>query len=151
MLTPAFSVNTTAWRAFSSSQSPKALPPVKSMSLTSGRTASVAASLSSGSSAASVTRCGSKPASSSTCWQTCTVMASGSTAPGCGLTMTGLPHTSDANSPGQEFQVGNVLQPITSASPRGTTVNVFSITSGSPRAGFSHSAVVGVRVISVHA
>ena len=28
VLTPAFSVNTTAWRAFSSSQSPKALPPV---------------------------------------------------------------------------------------------------------------------------
>ena len=77
------------------------------------------------------------------------MIASGSTADGCGLTTTGLPHTSDANSPGQEFQVGNVLHPITSASPRGTTVNVFSISNGSPRVGFSHSAVVGVRVISV--
>ena len=35
--------------------------------------------------------------------------------------------TSEAKSPGQEFQVGNVLQPITSATPRGTTVKVFSI------------------------
>ena len=67
------------------------------------------------------------------------------------MTTTGLPHTSDAKSPGHEFQVGKVLQPTTSASPRGTTVKVFSMTSGSPRPGFSHSAVDGVRVISVHA
>ena len=49
------------------------------------------------------------------------MIASGSTAAGCGFTTTGLPVTSEANSPGQEFQVGNVLQPITSATPRGTT------------------------------
>ena len=79
------------------------------------------------------------------------MIASGSTAPGCGLTTTALPVTSEANSPGQEFQVGNVWQPITSATPRGTTVNVFSIRSGSPRPGFSQTAVAGVRVISVHA
>ena len=124
---------------------------MKSISFTSGRVARAAASLSAGSSAASVTRLGSKPASASTSWQACTVIASGSTAPGCGLTTTGLPVTSDANSPGQEFHVGNVLHPITSATPRGTTVNVFSIRSGSPAAGFSHTAVAGVRVISVHA
>jgi hypothetical protein len=62
------------------------------------------------------------------------------------LTTTGLPQTSDANSPGQEFQVGKVLQPITSATPRGTTVKVFSMRSGSPRPGFSHTAVDGTRV-----
>ncbi len=33
VLTPAFSVKTTAWRALASSQSPNALPPVKSTSL----------------------------------------------------------------------------------------------------------------------
>jgi hypothetical protein len=49
VLTPAFSVKTIACRALSSSQSPKAFPPVKSTSLTSGRVASVAASLSDGS------------------------------------------------------------------------------------------------------
>ena len=63
------------------------------------------------------------------------MIASGSTAPGCGLTTTGLPQASEANRPGQEFQVGKVLQPITSATPRGTAVNVFSIRSGSPFAG----------------
>jgi hypothetical protein len=40
------------------------------------------------------------------------------------LTITGLPVTSEANSPGYEFQVGNVVQPMTRATPRGTTVNV---------------------------
>ena len=131
-----------------SSQSPNVLPPVKSMSFTLGCRARAAASLSSGSSAASVTRLASKPASESTSWQTCTVIASGSTAPGCGFTMTGFPVTSEANSPGHEFQVGNVLQPITSARPRGTAVYVFSIRSGSPRPGFSQSAVAGTRPIS---
>ncbi len=98
-----------------------------------------------------MTRLGSKPASASTSWQTCTVIASGSTAAGCGFTTTALPVTSEAKSPGQEFQVGKVLQPITRATPRGTTVNVFSIRRGSPRAGFSQTAVAGVRVISVQA
>ena len=132
MFTPAFSVKTVAWRALASSQSPNVLPPVKSISFTMGCRASAAASLSAGSSAASVARLGSKPASVSTSWQTCTVIASGSTAPGCGLTITGFPVTSEANRPGHEFQVGNVLQPITSARPRGTAVYVFSIRSGSP-------------------
>jgi hypothetical protein len=75
-------------------------------------------------------------------------MASGSTARGCGFTTTGLPQARDANRPGQEFQVGKVLQPMTSATPRGTTVNVFSIRSGSPLPGFSQIAVAGTRVIS---
>jgi hypothetical protein len=44
VLTPAFSVKTVAWRALASSQSPKALPPVKSTRRTSERVASVAAS-----------------------------------------------------------------------------------------------------------
>jgi hypothetical protein len=79
------------------------------------------------------------------------VIASGSTAPGCGLTTTGFPHTSDANRPGHEFQVGNVLHPITSATPRGTTVNVFFMRSGSPRPGFSQTTVLGTRVISAYA
>jgi hypothetical protein len=78
------------------------------------------------------------------------VIASGSTAPGWGLTTTGLPVTSEAKRPGQEFQVGKVLQPITSATPRGTIVKVFSITSGC-LPGFSHRAFGGVRVISVWA
>ncbi len=150
MLTPAFSVKTVACRACSSSQSPKVLPPVKSISFTSGRTARVPASRSSGSSAARVTRFGSKPCSASTSWQTCTVRASGSTAAGCGFTTTGLPVTSEANRPGHEFQVGKVLQPITNAMPRGTMVKVFSIVSGT-LPGFSQRAVVGVRVISTHA
>jgi hypothetical protein len=124
------------------------LPPVKSTSRTSGRVARVAASRSSGPSAARVTRKRSKPFSASTSWQTWTVMASGSTAAGCGLTTTGLPVTRLAKSPGQEFHVGKVLQPMTSATPRGTTVKVFSIRSGY-LPGFSHSAVAGVRVISV--
>ncbi len=76
------------------------------------------------------------------------MIASGSTAPGCGFTITGLPHAKDANRPGHEFQVGKVLQPMTSARPRGTTVNVFSIRSGSPLPGFSQTAVAGMRVIS---
>ena len=58
--------------------------------------------------------------------------------------------TSEANSPGQEFQVGKVLQPMTSATPRGTTVKVFSIVIGI-LPGFSHVAVAGVRVISTYA
>jgi hypothetical protein len=43
-----------------------------------------------------------------------------------------------------------VLQPTTSASPRGTTVKVFSIRSGSPRPGFSQTALPGTWVIAVH-
>jgi hypothetical protein len=62
--------------------------------------------------------------------------------------MTGLPVTSDAKSPGHEFHVGNVLHPTTSASPRGATVNVFSIRIGASRPGFSQTAVAGTRVIS---
>ncbi len=50
--------------------------------------------------------------------------------------------------PGQEFHVGNVLQPIDSAIPRGTTVYVFVIRSGSSRPGFSQIAASGCRVIS---
>ena len=77
------------------------------------------------------------------------MIASGSTAPGCGLTITALPVASEANRPGYEFQVGNVLQPITRPMPRGTTWNVLLIRSGSPLpAGFSQSAVAGWRVIS---
>ena len=76
------------------------------------------------------------------------MIASGSTAPGCGLTTTGLPVTRLAKRPGQEFHVGKVLQPITSATPRGTTVKVFSMVSGY-LPGFSQRAVAGVRVISV--
>ena len=76
------------------------------------------------------------------------MIASGSTAPGCGLTTTALPQTNDANRPGHEFQVGKVWQPTTSPTPRGTAVNVLSIRTGSPRPGFSHSALAGCRVIS---
>ena len=151
MLTPAFSVNTTAWVACCSSHSPNAFDPVKSTSRTSGRTARSAAIRSPSASAASVTRSASKPASASTSRATCTVIASGSTAPGCGLTTTGLPHTSDANRPGHEFQVGKVWQPMTSPTPRGTAVNVLSIRTGSPRPGFSHTADAGCRVISSYA
>ncbi len=43
-----------------------------------------------------------------------------------------------------------MLQPITSATPRGTTVKVFSIFTGT-LPGFSQTAVRGVRVISTHA
>lgn len=95
---------------------------------------------------------GSKPASASTSRAILTVIASGSTAPGCGLTTTGLPVARDANRPGKEFQVGNVLQPITSAMPRGTMWKVLLIRSGSPLpAGFSQVAVAGVRAISRYA
>jgi hypothetical protein len=76
-------------------------------------------------------------------------MASGSTARGCGFTTTAFPVASEANRPGYEFQVGNVLQPTTRAIPRGTTWYFFDIRSGSPRpAGLAQSAVAGVRVIS---
>ena len=103
-------------------------------------------------SVASCTRFGSNPASASTWRAYLTVIASGSTARGCGLTTTGLPVASEANRPGYEFQVGNVLQPMTSATPRGTTWNVFVIRSGSPLpAAFSHPAVPGWRVISAYA
>ena len=70
------------------------------------------------------------------------------------MTTTALPVAREAKSPGQEFHVGNVLQPITSAMPRGTTVKVFSMRRGSAPGlgpGFSHRAVRGMRVISTHA
>ena len=119
------------------------------MIFTSGRTASAFASRSAGSSAASMTRLGSKPSSANTSRAAWTVIASGSTAFGCGLTTTAFPVANEAKSPGHEFQVGNVLQPITNATPRGTTWKVFVIRSGSPLpAGFSHIAVVGVRFCS---
>jgi hypothetical protein len=104
--------------------------PVKSTIRTSGRTASSAATVPPGSSATSVTRSGEKPAAASTSRAIDTVIASGRIAAGCGLTTTGFPQASDANRPGYEFQVGNVLHPITRPIPRGTAVNVFSITSG---------------------
>jgi hypothetical protein len=112
----------------------------------------VEASFSPGASGASSTRFGSKPASASTSRAYFTVMASGRTARGCGFTTTGLPVTSEAKSPGYEFQVGKVLQPITSATPRGTTWKVLVIRSGSPLpAAFSQPAVPGWRVISAYA
>ena len=43
-----------------------------------------------------------------------------------------------------------MLHPITSATPRGTTVKVFSIFSGT-LPGFSQTAVAGVRDISTQA
>ena len=52
------------------------------------------------------------------------------------MTTTGLPVTSDANRPGQEFHVGKVLQPITSATPRGTIVNVTSDAAREPYDGW---------------
>ncbi len=70
------------------------------MTRTSGRIASVLASPSPSCSGISSTRSGEKPASVSTSRATSTVMASGSTARGCGLTSTGLPVTRLANSPG---------------------------------------------------
>src|SRR5262249_62183200 len=84
-----------------------------------------------GAPAASSTRLGSNPASTSTSRAYRTVTASGRTARGCGLTTTGLPVTSEAKRPGYEFQVGNVLQPITNPTPRGTTCQVLVIRSGS--------------------
>jgi hypothetical protein len=59
------------------------------------------------------------------------------------LTTTALPVTSEANRPGQEFQVGKVLQPITSATPRPVTVKFLVIRIGSPLAGFSQTASAG--------
>ena len=80
------------------------------------------------------------------------MIASGSTARGCGLTTTAFPVTSDANRPGYEFQVGNVLQPTTRATPRGTMCQLLVMRSGSPRpAGFSQVAAAGVRAISAYA
>lgn len=100
MFRPAFSVYTAAWRAWVSSQSPKAVEPVKSMIRTSGWRVYAAAVRSSAPSAARITRFGSKPASVSTSRAIRTVIARGRTAPGCGLTTTGLPVTRLANRPG---------------------------------------------------
>ncbi len=69
-------------------------------------------------SAASATRSASKPASARTSRAIRTVSASGSTARGCGLTSTAFPVASEAKNPGKPFQVGKVLQPISSATPR---------------------------------
>ena len=99
-LTPAFSVNTVACRALRSSQSPLAELPVKSISLTSGRSASFCAMSSPASCATSVTTSGSKPASRSTSRAMRTLIASGRIAPGCGLTITALPVARLANMPG---------------------------------------------------
>jgi hypothetical protein len=63
-----------------------------------------------------------------------------------------LPQASEANRPGYEFQVGNVEHPITRLIPRGTTVKVFSMTSGGRLpCGFSQRAVAGIRVCSAYA
>ena len=79
---------------------PLAVLPVKSMILTSGRSASVCAVLSPAACATSVTTFGSKPASASTSRAICTVIASGRIAFGCGLTITALPVARLANRPG---------------------------------------------------
>ena len=129
--TPAFSVYTCACRACCSSQSPLAVLPVKSMSFTSGRRASFCAVSSPAVCATRVTTFGSKPASVRTSRAICTVIASGRIAFGCGLTITALPVARLANIPGYPFQVGNVLQPITRPTPRGTMRKCFSIFSGS--------------------
>ena len=77
------------------------------------------------------------------------MIAKGRTARGCGLTTTALPVTRLANRPGYEFQVGKVLQPITRATPRGTTVNVLAIRCGGRLpCGFSQTDSAACRVIS---
>ena len=58
---------------------------------------------------ASVTSRVSNPASASTSRQTCTVIASGSTADGWGWTTTRLPATSDAKIAGHPFHVGKTV------------------------------------------
>ena len=70
------------------------------MIFTAGCSANVLASPSPSASAASVTRFGSKPAPRSASRIAATLIASGSTARGCGLTTTALPVASEANSPG---------------------------------------------------
>ncbi len=47
------------------------------------------------------------------------------------MTTTALPVARSAKKPGKPFHVGNVQQPMTSPTPRGTTRNVFSIRIGS--------------------
>ena len=84
-LTPAFSVYTCACRAFASSQLPFAALPVKSMSRTSGRSASFCATSSPASCATSVTTFGSKPLPASTSRAILTVSASGRIAAGMRL------------------------------------------------------------------
>ena len=97
----------------------------------------------------SVTRLGSRPFSFSTSRTMRTLIAAGSTALGCGFTITGLPVTSAANRPGYVFQVGKVPQPITSATPRPTTSNRFSITIGGfLPCGFSQRASAGTSLIA---
>ncbi|MCY1418447.1 hypothetical protein D9M71_340080 [compost metagenome] len=100
LLTPAFSVNTWAWRAFSSSQLPKVLEPVKSTSLTRGSRASTWLTGASALSTTRLTSAGSKPSSPSTSCATLTLIATGRIAAGCGLTSTGLPVARLANRPG---------------------------------------------------
>ena len=80
-----------------------------------------------------------------------TVIASGSTACGCGFTTTALPVTRLANMPGYAFHVGNVEQPIVTSTPRGTMRYVFSTRIGSGLAGFSHITRAGMRDISSYA
>src|SRR6185312_13869997 len=108
---------------------PNAVEPVKSTIRTSGRTANSDATVPPGFSATRVTRFGEKPALASTSRAIETVIASGKIAAGCGFTTRALPVASEANSPGYEFQVGKVEQPITRPIPRGTAVNVFSMIS----------------------
>jgi hypothetical protein len=75
------------------------------------------------------------------------VIASGSTADGCGCTTTRLPATSEAKIAGHPFQVENEALPMTSPMPRGMTVYVFSSRPPVPP-GLSHTAVGAIRVIS---
>ena len=78
-----------------------------------------------------------------------TLIAAGRMAFGCGFTITGLPVASAANSPGYVFQVGNVPQPMTSATPRPTISKRFSMTIGGfLPCGFSQRASCGTKLIS---
>ena len=79
----------------------------------------------SGVSTANCTMLGLNPFFWSVCWISATKMAMGSIANGCGLTMAVLPVIRSANSPGTEFHVGNVEQPMTNPMPCGMGVNVF--------------------------
>ena len=98
-LTPASSAYTCACLQLAISHWPKVLPPVKSTDFTAGWVAS-ACVVARFSVTHRVTRLGSSPCSASTARSVRTVMAAGSTALLCGLTMTALPVASAANRPG---------------------------------------------------
>lgn len=84
----------------------------------------------------------------SVCWISATKMAMGSIANGCGLTMAVFPVIRLANSPGREFHVGKVEQPITSPIPRGMGVNVLWSWMLNLPIGFVHVFWAGKRVSS---